>query len=195
MTHIWILSRFCKETFSYQFTSWLFEKNVTSVALERLLYIWGLWPRFRPWMTHFQIWPIHFIETHIHTNFCNDWLIYLTSAGLQSFSIFGLCDLVLDPGWPVFKFDLNFIKTHIHTNIKGDCLKNVTSIAMTRFFYIWALWPRFWPWMTHFWNWSRFYKDTISTPISVIIDWKMWPLLQWQGFSLFGLCDLVFNPG
>lgn len=46
-------------------------------------------------------------------------------------------------------------------------MQNVTSIKMTRFFHIWILW-------------SSFSSRHISTPLSILIWWKIRPLLWWQ---------------
>ena len=95
----------------------------------------------------------------------------------EEFYIFGQCDLVFDPKWPIFKSDLEVIKIHVRNNFHDDRIKTVTSTAMTRFFYDLTQWPSFWPELTHIQTWPRNHKKMCTT-IFKMTEWKMLPLLQ-----------------
>ena len=68
------------------------------------------------------------------------WLLVLTRS---SFDLPD--DLVFDPIWPNFKFDLEIIKTNIFSKIYDDWLKNVTYRVLTGFSFDLARWPSFCP--------------------------------------------------
>ena len=61
-------------------------------------------------------------------------------------------DLVFDPKWPSFEFDLELTKTNIFSKIHDHCFKNVTARVLTKFSADLARWPSFWPQVTQFQN-------------------------------------------
>ena len=95
----------------------------------------------------------------------------------EEFYIFGQCDLVFDPKWPIFKSDLEVIKIHVRNNFHDERIKTVTSTAMTRFSMIWLsdlVFDRSWP---IFKVRPRNHKKMCTT-IFKMTEWKMLPLLQ-----------------
>ena len=77
----------------------------------------------------------------------------------QGFQLIWPGDLVFDPRWPSFEFDLEIIKTNILSKTHDDCLKNVTARVLTKFSVDLARWPSFLPQVTQFQTWPRTHQD------------------------------------
>ena len=77
----------------------------------------------------------------------------------QGFPLTWPVDLVFDPMWPSFKFDLDIIQTNNLSKIHDDFFKHVTARMLTKFSADLARWPSFWPQMIQFQTWPRTHQD------------------------------------
>ena len=116
------------------------------------------WPSFKS--------DLELIKTNILSKIHDDCFKNVTARVLTRFSLIWPGDLVFDPKWPSFKLDLEIIKANILSNIHNDCFKNVTSWVLTSFSFDLTWWPSFWPQVTQYQIWPRFYRGKYSGQVS-----------------------------
>ena len=130
-------------------------------------------------------WPIfnsglYFIKMNILTKFHEDWI---KTVPYRVYSLFYLDltrDLVFDPTWPMFNSGLDFIKMNILTKFHEDWILTGPYRVYSWFYSDLTSWRSFWPDMTYFHFWSRFYKDEHSNKVSWRLDQNcaLWSVLM-----------------
>jgi hypothetical protein len=79
-------------------------------------------------MTYIVTWARNY-QNNLSDNFQDIWAENITSSMLTMFSIFGLCDLVFDPRWPIFELELEIIKTTFPTNFQDIYIKSIIDLT------------------------------------------------------------------
>jgi hypothetical protein len=54
----------------------------------------------------------------------------------QGFSVFGQCELVFNPKWPIFELDQEIIKTNFQTNFQDILIKTVATSVNKIFLFL-----------------------------------------------------------
>ena len=110
---------------------------------------------------------------------------------LQDFPLIWPGDLVFDPTWPSFKFDLEIIKTNILCKIHDDCFKNMITRMLTRFSADLAWCPSFWPTWPSFKTdleliqtiiLSKIHDDCFNNVIARVLTMFTFDLAWWPSF-------------